>query len=409
MLAARAAAADAPDAGKAAAHAALNAVRSGSDEATAQYSAETATLTVLVGGGPVAAEIAGIAAVRYRQARQGHQAGQVDDSVAQALIAGSARGNAGPDADRLPLAAAAAVVLDGTPAKRGAAASILKTTPPSAHRDYTAEPPCETKFFVKEHDTLAAAERDAKATLPSGRQPAIPPGYEPLSVVATAAAGEIEPGYEHARIRTVRETRQTATSRQKYQKQYIEVVNAGGSRSWVEYISDSTANEMTGRIVIKPSGLPDTALGAQSYLQVAFNGYRKEWGPLSSRNNDLKAIMAALHREIDKLSVLRDSDWSFGTTPYRFDENTEAQSIVDYMKGRLAPLVTNYMRGRMSGTTYEQNVNDLKLTILNRLQQERNRKKHLNRTGLRMGISIVGGAFAIAIGLARVGVAAAAL
>jgi hypothetical protein len=67
------------------------------------------------------------------------------------------------------------------------------------------------------------------------------------------------------------------------------------------------------------------------------------------------------------------------------------------------------MRGRISGTTYEQNVNDLKFTILNRLQQERNRKKHLNRTGMRLGISIIGGALTIAINLARVGVAAAAL
>lgn len=409
MLAARAVAPDSPEAGKAAAHAALDALRSGGDANTARYSAATATLTVLAGGGGAEAEVAGIAAARFHQAAGGHAAGQLDATVAQTLIAGSARGGAAADGDRLPLAAAAAVVLGSDPAKAGAAASILNATPPSQHPDYSRSPACETSFFVKERDTLAAVERDAKATLEKTRQPLFPPGYEALSVVSSTAAGEIEAGYEHARIRTVRETRVSETSRQKRQKQYIEVVSASGSRSWVEYVADSTANEMIGRIVIKPSGQPDTALGGQCELRVAFNGFRKEWGPLSSRTKDMKAIMAAINREVDKLAVLRDSDWSFGTTPYRFDENTEAQSIVEYMKGRLTPLITNYMRGRISGTTYERDINDLKLTILHRLQQERSRKKHLTRTGIRLGISIIGGVLGLAVGLARVGVAASAL
>ncbi|HUB43805.1 MAG TPA: hypothetical protein VMB73_02365 [Acetobacteraceae bacterium] len=410
MLATRAAAPDSLEAGKAAAHAALNAMRSGGDDNTAQYSAGTATLAVLAGGGAAEAAIAGMAAARFRQTTRGRAAGDVDATAAQALIARSALGGAAlADADRLPLAAAAAVVLAGDPAKSGAAASILNATPPSQHPDYTRSPACETRFFVKERDSLAKAESEVTAALEKTKPQVLPPGYEPLSVVSSAAAGEIESGYEHARIRTVRETRVSETSRQKLQKQYIEVVNAGGSRSWVEYVADSTANEMIGRIVVKPSGQPDTALGGQCELRVAFNGFRKEWVPLSSRTKDMKAIMAAINREIDKLAVLRDSDWSFGTTPYRFGENTEAQSIVNYLKGQLTPLITNYMRGRVSGTTYERDVNVLKATILQRLQHERSRKKHLTRTGMRLGISIIGGALGLAVGLARVGVAAAVL
>jgi hypothetical protein len=406
MLAARSAAPDSPEAGRAAALAALYATRSAADEATAAYSAKTAALTVLAGAGPGEAEVAGMAALRYRQARGSHGASELDDTAAQILIAGSAQPTPVAGADQLALAAAATVILTHDPAQQRAAAAILSAKPPSAHQDYSVVPQEGTKFFIREHDTLAAADEAAKVLLSKDKQPLIPPGYEPLSVLASARDGTVPSGYEHARMRTVSNVRVTSTSRQEYQRQYIEVATASGSRVWAEYIPDSTANEMTGRIAVKPSGLPDTALGGQSYIQVAFNGYRKEWRPLSSRTEDFNAILEWIYQEIDKLAVARDSDWSFWTTPYRFDDSPEAQSIVDYMKGSLKPLVTNYMRGRISGTTYERDVNDLKLRILNRLQQHRNWKKHLTRSGIRIGISIVGGIFALALGIARVALAA---
>ena len=419
MLAARSVAPDSPEAGKAAALAAANAIRSGADAEIASYSAATARLAVLAGAGPAEAEVAGLTAVHYRtharrdellaalqEAPTDAAAAGARNAVAQALIAGSVQPEGVAQSDLLPLAAAASVILSEAPAQAQAAATVLKSAPPSRHQNHVDVPQKVSKFFVQDRETLAVVEAELQTVLSKDKPVLLPPGYEPVGAVADGEAGEIEPGYEHTRMRVTSSIQQTTVPQQGSQKRYIEIETTGGSRAWVEYFPNSAANEMIGRIAVKPSGLPDTALGGQNYIQVAFNGYRREWAPLSSRTRDLDAILAQLNQEIDKLAVVRDSEWAMFTTPYRFENNPEGQSIVEDFKEQLTVLVTLYMRGRTSGTTYRNELARLKLHILDRLQQERSRKKALNRAALQLGISIVAGVIGLATSIGRLGIAA---
>jgi hypothetical protein len=370
----------APDrlgAGMAAAHAAFFAatelVNGDAAAAYAGHAASTALLAALSGANRRDSEIAGMAGVQCMQLLP------KDSVLAAAMVAARAAHPTAPEDRGIQAAAAAAAAAGAVRNDVRVMASVLKAVMSTSHIEYKTDQPATT--FVAETDLdprQQALEAMGKALISAQRaqQTTTPPGYEPVSAKVTGA--QPMEGFEHARIRQVGPAMNGTT------QHFIEIKVADGTRRWVEFTFDGTANKMTGKIMIKPSGQPDSAIGSYSSLHVGFNGRTKEWGPLVERERDKETVVNEINAQLDKRFSARDEDWAFWNMklPYHADQNISSTSMLELLKNGIAIDVERFMRGQMSEQTFLAKMNDKEAELFKFVESNRQLKKGQTRRKL---------------------------
>jgi hypothetical protein len=366
----------APDrlgAGMAAAHAAFLVTRQHANPATAatyaQHAASTALLAALSGADRQGSEIAGMAGAQCLQP------GKNDSLLASAMVAARAAHPAAPQDRSIEAAAAAGAVGDDTRVM----ASVLNAVMSTTHIEYNTDKPATTFIAKTDLDPRQQALTVMKKALASaqrGQQATIPPGYEPVS--AEAAGAQPKEGFEHARIRQIGPTMDGTT------KHFVEIKVADGTRRWVEFVFDGTANKMTGKILIKPSNQPDSANGSYSSLHVGFNGRTKEWAPLVERERDKETVINEINAQMDQRFSSRDEDWTLWNMklPYHADKNASSTSMLELLKNGIAIDVERFMRGQMSEQTFLAKMNEKEAELFKFVESNRQLKKHQTRRKL---------------------------